>query len=298
MSLIRNLNLTASIGVIVIFPLLASCGPGFHASPAFFDPPPIAEDQPPRPGSFAASSSPNLSSIRLTWTAGTDIETPQTELQYLLCRGSSVTAVSTLSGCLSAELLLNWSKNTLEHTVNGLATGTLYFFNLLIRDASGNTVAYVPVSKTVITVDADGDGVSPPLDPDDLDPCVPNTGGDADSDGSDFCADPDDGDECNPNNDKDGDAVLCGADPNDWDVCDPNAGVDLDGDSYYSCNDPDDGDACNPDSTTDNDADSVPQCLDPNDYDCLDPNPLWTGDGDSDGAPCGTDIDDMNPLVQ
>lgn len=199
---------------------------------------------------------------------------------------------------LRSNPLLVWGENTSSFLVDGLTTGVLYFFNVLVRDLAGNVTAYVPVSKTVITVDNDGDGVSPPLDPDDSNPCNPNTGGDVDTDLTDYCSDPDDLDECVPNNDKDGDGELCGTDPNDWDQCVPNQGSDDDLDGYYSCDDPDDSDFCNPSSGPDLDADSVPQCFDPNDTDCRTPNPLWVGDGDGDGAPCGTDADDMDFFIQ
>jgi len=150
--------------------------------------------------------------------------------------------------------------------------------------------------------DADGDGVVASEDPDDNDPCVPDSSDgtcDTDNDGvanADDCA-PEDAtiaviDDCG----------ICGGDGSDC--------TDADGDGVAASNDPDDNDPCVPDNLNgacDTDGDGVAdgEDCDPNDATAaiVDACDVCGGDGstcvdaDSDGVAASEDPDDNDPCV-
>ncbi|TGL59065.1 hypothetical protein EHQ58_09110 [Leptospira ognonensis] len=98
----------------------------------------------PIPGSSGTLTFQNVSatSLSLVWTQGTDAQTPTTSLLYLAYISTSAN-ISSVSQMESNGLALG-SYATAISTINftGLSPSTRYYFNVIIKDGSGNKVAY------------------------------------------------------------------------------------------------------------------------------------------------------------
>lgn len=157
-----------------------------------------------------------------------------------------------------------------------------------------------PNSAACLNPDHDGDGLSGADDPDDNNPCVPNTAAgvcDFDQDGLANNVDQDDDNDCvedaqdvndynvNSDSDNDGiaDGVECQAGSNPLDKCDPNS-------TFGVCDFDNDGQINSQDADDDND------CVnDVNDVSDFDPQSDSDLDGISDAAECQAGSDPLNP---
>lgn len=91
--------------------------------------------------------------VALSWTAAEDTapgdSTPQASLRYRLVY--SETPIATISEANLATISLDFSAGTLNHTVGGLRSDTLYYFNVIVEDLQGNQVIYNQTSATTVS---------------------------------------------------------------------------------------------------------------------------------------------------
>jgi hypothetical protein len=108
-----------------------------------------SDTTPPTAGSFGASTGVSITGFTLNWTAGADVVTTQSILQYYLCSGASVAAIDTVAECegVSATKEMDWTTNVLTRIISGKSAGTTYYFNVIVRDAAGNKSVYSGISQ-------------------------------------------------------------------------------------------------------------------------------------------------------
>jgi|JI10StandDraft_1071094.scaffolds.fasta_scaffold43859_3 hypothetical protein len=83
------------------------------------------------PANFTATPT-STTAMNVTWTAATDIATPQAGLVYDICQST------TAGGCNTFSATYTTAAGVVTHGVTGLTTGTRYFFKVRARDGSGN----------------------------------------------------------------------------------------------------------------------------------------------------------------
>jgi len=106
----------------------------------------------PGNGGMIQTSSITGDSLQLTWTGATDEKTLPDELQYRVYRAAS----SVISTPDDAELygtpLSDWASDVNSIDVNDLESGTVYYFNVIVRAEDGRKAAYVMVAATTVGV--------------------------------------------------------------------------------------------------------------------------------------------------
>jgi hypothetical protein len=105
---------------------------------------------PPTPGGSGAIATSGItsSSVTLGWTAGTDNVTPQASLQYKAVRSLSNNITTVATAEANGTTVVDWTTNITTATASGLAASTMYYFNVLVKDAAGNTAVYTSTSAT------------------------------------------------------------------------------------------------------------------------------------------------------
>ena len=106
----------------------------------------------PSPGDNGTLSTSNKtsSSIDLTWDKASDNVTATSELQYSL-RYSMSDNIGTVSDAeTNGSEAKAWGTDISSVTVGGLTSGTQYYFNVLVRDGSGNKAAYTSTSAKTL----------------------------------------------------------------------------------------------------------------------------------------------------
>jgi len=105
------------------------------------------EGTPPVPGNSGTITTSNVgtTSLTLNWTKATDNFTPQSGLQYevLLSVNSGGTPDNT-------QVIQTFTADIATFTATGLASGTAYFFNVIVKDAEGNKTVYVMKGETTL----------------------------------------------------------------------------------------------------------------------------------------------------
>jgi hypothetical protein len=77
--------------------------------------------------------------MRLTWTAGTDDETPQSSIIYEICQ------TTTSGGCSGGSFSVTYTvAGQTGYTTAASTNGTTYFFTIRARDAECNVSAVSP----------------------------------------------------------------------------------------------------------------------------------------------------------
>jgi hypothetical protein len=87
----------------------------------------------------------------VTWGAASDNVTAAASLRYKLVRASASTSIDTIAkvnAITGADLIMDWSTNTLTDTVTGLTGSTTYWFAVLVEDGALNRTLYAPQSVT------------------------------------------------------------------------------------------------------------------------------------------------------
>jgi hypothetical protein len=115
----------------------------------------------PTVGTAATFSSITADSMDVTWGIATDETSAQADLQYKLVKAATAEAIDTVGeadAISGADLLMDWTANTLTKSVTGLSSSTTYFFTVLVKDEAGNQSIYAPVSQaTLSSIDVDTD---------------------------------------------------------------------------------------------------------------------------------------------
>jgi hypothetical protein len=87
-------------------------------------------------------------SVALSWQKATDNASAQTALSYRVVRSLSDDIGNVADALANGTVVLDWTLDTASVNATGLSASTLYYFNVLVRDAAGNTSVYVPTSAT------------------------------------------------------------------------------------------------------------------------------------------------------
>lgn len=112
-------------------------------------------NDPPIAGNSGAISSTLIlmTRVNLSWPYANDDITSQANLQYLVYYSGSGN-ISTISGCeTNGTPAGTWEVNINSKPVSGLTSGTKYYFNVLVKDASGLKGAYQMADFTTRTND-------------------------------------------------------------------------------------------------------------------------------------------------
>jgi uncharacterized repeat protein (TIGR02543 family) len=88
------------------------------------------------------------------WSAASDEATLQSQLKYKIMRASSASDLSTIENALTQTLVVDWTANKTNHTINDLVANTSYHFAVLVKDSSDNVAMY-PIKS--ITTSGSGD---------------------------------------------------------------------------------------------------------------------------------------------
>jgi hypothetical protein len=111
----------------------------------------------PVPGSGITFSGVGANSIGVSWGAASDELSPPSTLQYKLVRATSAAAIDSVTeadAIAGAGLVLNWTAATTGATATSLASSTVYYFTVLVKDAAGNKSAYPVVSQATLDITA------------------------------------------------------------------------------------------------------------------------------------------------
>jgi hypothetical protein len=111
--------------------------------------------QPPVPGANGALTPETLADgFKLSWTKASDDATPVANLQYRVFYAAQPDLLSDISlieqyllnGSVT-ELGLGWTLDIDKATMTALTAGTIYYFNVFVRDSDGFISAYTSTSN-------------------------------------------------------------------------------------------------------------------------------------------------------
>ena len=108
----------------------------------------------PVPGNTGTITTANVAgtSLDLNWSVASDNVTTSTALEYLAYY-SALDNIDTVANAeANGTAVGTYTANSATVNVTGLSEGTQYWFNVLVRDAAGNKVAYGGVSETTLDV--------------------------------------------------------------------------------------------------------------------------------------------------
>lgn len=88
------------------------------------------------------------SSLTLNWTRATDNGSAQASLQYRVYEATSDTIPTVSDMQANGTMLADWTTDIATWDVSGLDDGTPYWFNVMVKDESGNIAAYAAKSVT------------------------------------------------------------------------------------------------------------------------------------------------------
>ncbi|ETR70928.1 MAG: hypothetical protein OMM_02878 [Candidatus Magnetoglobus multicellularis str. Araruama] len=89
-------------------------------------------------------------SVTLTWIAASDDETSQSSLRYCVYTATTNTIQSVNDIYSNGTAVSSWASGITSVVAENLSGGTLYYFNVLVRDSSGNQSAYNAISETTL----------------------------------------------------------------------------------------------------------------------------------------------------
>jgi hypothetical protein len=114
--------------------------------------------QPPVAGASGVLTPETLSSgVKLSWTKASDDATPAASLQYRVFYATRAALLSDISlieqyiaeGAVT-ECSLGWTLDIDKATTTALTVGTVYYFNVFVRDSDGFISSYTTVEYTYI----------------------------------------------------------------------------------------------------------------------------------------------------
>ncbi|MNU54336.1 Endo-1,4-beta-xylanase A precursor [compost metagenome] len=101
--------------------------------------------------------------VTLNWAKATDNVSPSSSLQYQVYRSDSANMDTVSNIEANGTVIGSYTADIGTYNVTGLAPGTTYYFNVIVKDTSGNKSAYTMQSvttKSVYTVTYDGNGAT------------------------------------------------------------------------------------------------------------------------------------------
>jgi hypothetical protein len=119
----------------------------------------VPDTIPPAPGSFGSiTSNVTSSSASLGWARAIDNFSAQSALQYEV-RRSNTNNIDTVAGAEANGIIVQtYAADITSANVIGLTANTSYYFNVIVKDASGNKAAYLPRNVTTTSL---GDTTAP-----------------------------------------------------------------------------------------------------------------------------------------
>lgn len=129
---------------------------------------PSSSNASPVPGNGGTISISNLQpdSLTLSWAEATDDNTAQSDLDYKVVMSTSDNIATVTNANTNGTLVADWAPAISSQSVSGLSAGSTYYFNVLTRDGSGNSAAYVmaevttPSSSNASPVPGNGGAIS------------------------------------------------------------------------------------------------------------------------------------------
>ena len=109
---------------------------------------------PPTPGTAISFVNVQSTSMTIDWGAASDNVTSPANLTYRLVKDVSAAGIDTIAevdGKTGADLLLDYSANTLTANATGLTSATTYHFAVVVKDEAGNQTLYGPASQATST---------------------------------------------------------------------------------------------------------------------------------------------------
>ncbi|MCP4130865.1 MAG: hypothetical protein GY754_07770 [bacterium] len=111
----------------------------------------VSENASPDPGNSGTISTSNIlaASITLDWTKAGDDGTAESELEYRVFRSISAN-IDTAANAISngTEITSGWIADINTITATGLTDGTLYYFNVVVKDQENEQSAYTMMYAT------------------------------------------------------------------------------------------------------------------------------------------------------
>jgi hypothetical protein len=104
----------------------------------------------PAPGDLGAITTANVSftGLTLNWTKATSNVTAQSALQYEVLRSTTNNIFNVTNAEANGTIIQPYTADIATFNAAGLASGTTYFFNVVVKDQAGNKAAYVMNSGT------------------------------------------------------------------------------------------------------------------------------------------------------
>ncbi|MCF8365823.1 MAG: hypothetical protein K9H16_08580 [Bacteroidales bacterium] len=112
-------------------------------------------DYPPTPGNSGVISSTytGISQVNLSWDYATDDFSPQANLKYLVYYSDSDN-IATVSQCeTNGTPAGSFTENMNSKSVNGLTSGTTWYFNIVVKDIPGYKSVYQMAGFTTLITD-------------------------------------------------------------------------------------------------------------------------------------------------
>jgi hypothetical protein len=94
-----------------------------------------------------SSTGRTQTTIDLSWNAATDDVTAAASLQYQVYYSASNNIDTVANAEANGTVATAYTANLTSTTVSGLAQGTGYYFNVVVKDAAGNKLAYSSLSQ-------------------------------------------------------------------------------------------------------------------------------------------------------
>ncbi len=98
-------------------------------------------------GGIVTITSRDYREIGLSWTAATDNVTAQADLLYKVVYSTTNNIATIDSAETNGVIAQDWTANLTSVTAQNLYMGTTYYFNVIVKDASGNKTIYTTVSE-------------------------------------------------------------------------------------------------------------------------------------------------------
>jgi hypothetical protein len=136
---------TLTAGTTYYFTVVVRDAAGNKAAYSTINATTLADSIAPAPGGggYISAATVSDSRIDISWTSATDSGSSSSELEYAVYR-SRINNIGTVSTALAnGTLVQGWTSSLSYQSITSLAVGTLYYINVLVRDAAGNMSAYV-----------------------------------------------------------------------------------------------------------------------------------------------------------